>query len=392
VTASAEHTPRTEHTPQAEHAVPAEHAPQAEHTPQAERVVAAEHGGFGGAADHPAGQDVARYLNEPHVAEALSRATEASSTIKVDGVDVPVVDIIRQQLPQHPELARLMDGHAYLEDSLLARPKAIANLLLHDEAISELEHAVHEVSERGPEAILAEHELDGGPQPTPTTSEQHEIAGQVQDSARDYRDEDRKQSSFDQSRKDGQAYREEYLRMSYAEARVAQRELNTVVSDIAGQTDGKADWRREEKDWGRATDKVNKDYGGDASRLVDLAGAKIEFNSVQDVYRALDELRGDPRLEIVKFKDRFANPQDSGYRDLQMSVRMSNGHIAELRLHLSSIDKVAKYEHALYEVSRDFDSLAHDERRTLTVEEEALQVAIREQQRTLFWEALQRGL
>ena len=106
----------------------------------------------------------------------------------------------------------------------------------------------------------------------------------------------------------------------------------------------------------------------------------------------------------MKFKDRFANPQGSGYRDLQMNVRMEpNNHIAEFRLHLKSLDAVSEYEHALYEVRRDIDSLAVDEGRVrknekgeneavLSPEENALAVALLRREQELFWKALQTGL
>ena len=97
-------------------------------------------------------------------------------------------------------------------------------------------------------------------------------------------------------------------------------------------------------------------------------------------------------IGIVKFKDRFAKPTESGYRDLQMSVRMSNGHIAELRLHLKSLDEITKYEHAHYEVRRDLEAIANDENRPMTTEEGALRDALLARERVLFWNALQGGL
>src|SRR5438445_353520 len=79
-------------------------------------------------------------------------------------------------------------------------------------------------------------------------------------------------------------------------------------------------------------------------------GAKIVYDRVSDAYDALEQIAADPRIEIVSFDDRFAHPEPSGYRDLQMKVRMPNGHIAELRVHLSHVDEIATHEHAMYEV------------------------------------------
>ena len=63
----------------------------------------------------------------------------------------------------------------------------------------------------------------------------------------------------------------------------------------------------------------------------------------------------------MRCEDRFVAPQESGYRDVQLILEMSNGHLAEFRLHLAALDEVAVWEHALYEVRRDLDSIARQE-------------------------------
>lgn len=334
-------------------------------------------------------EETARYLAEPHVEEALNRANDSGTTAKIAGEDVPLGDAVRRMLPDHPELAALMRETGYLENSLLARPKTMFNLMSHPEAISVLEDAVHDVRERAADAGLADHEASGGSEPTPLTPEQNDITRSLVDATTAYTSRDQRQPGFDMSRIGDDAYREEYLRKQYEAAAVAQRELNEVAGAVAAETGGEPHGRPGPKDWARAMDKILGDYDGNVSRLVDLAGAKIQFDRVQDAYVALAKLSQDPRLEIVKFKDRFANPMTSGYRDLQMSVRMSNGHIAELRLHLRAIDDVAEYEHSLYEVSRDIKALDGE---AITVEQRALRAALAVRVGDLFWGALQRGL
>ena len=49
-----------------------------------------------------------------------------------------------------------------------------------------------------------------------------------------------------------------------------------------------AGWRSQPKDRRRAEDKVNKRQG-DASKLLDLAGAKVEFRTLDDLYAALEQ-------------------------------------------------------------------------------------------------------
>jgi (p)ppGpp synthase/HD superfamily hydrolase len=215
----------------------------------------------------------------------------------------------------------------------------------------------------------------------------------VAESASTYTDEDRVQPDFEPEKRRDEAYRAEYMAELYEKAGHAQAELTRIVNQLAEDNNGEAHARKELKKLGRANDKIDKDYDGDASRLVDVAGAYIQFDKVKDIYAALAVLAAEPNLEIVKFKDRFAKPMGSGYRDLQMSVQMSNGHIAELRLHLKSLDEITVYEHAVYEVRRDLDSAAFDDGdRPLTADEAALRDALIARERDLFWTALQGGL
>ncbi|WP_249359477.1 toxin glutamine deamidase domain-containing protein [Nocardia cyriacigeorgica] len=335
--------------------------------------------------------DAEEYLAQPHVAQALSRADEQGTTVVVDGAEVPIGQAIRRLLPQHPELAALLQETDYLEKSLLARPKTLGSLMNHPEAIPVLIDAAHEVRDRGPDEILAEHESAPGPEPTPLTPEQHTISEALRACAEEYLDTDRRQPDFDVSRKDDPQYRSQYLDRQYQQWEATQDALNAVVREVALETDGQAGWRNEPKDRVRAEDKV-AGYEGNVSRLTDLVGAKIVFDSVSDIYRAAGLLASDERIEIVDFDDRFNEPVGSGYRDLQMKVRMPNGHIAELRLHLSHIDEVANYEHALYEGRRDLKALAESEGRELTPNESALKAALERRSVEMFQMALERGL
>jgi uncharacterized protein YukE len=354
-----------------------------------------EHAGYGtpqqdGASTLPTREEIDRYLADPRVDEALNRANQPDSSGEVPRVDgVPLGDAVRRMLPDHPELVRVMQNADYLETSLLARPQTMVGLMQHPEAMPILESAVAEVNSPDPEAPP----LADAPEATPLEPGQRETSREVAEAASAYTDEDRVQPGFDSDRRRDEGYRDEYMADLYGKAGPAQAELTRIVNQLAADNDGEAHARKELKKLGRANDKIDADYGGDASRLVDVAGAYIQFDKVKDIYAALAVLSTEPNLEIVKFKDRFAKPMGSGYRDLQMSVRMSNGHIAELRLHLKALDEVAVYEHAVYEVRRDLDAAAFDDGdRPLTREEAALRDALVARERDLFWAALQGGL
>ncbi|MEV4143323.1 toxin glutamine deamidase domain-containing protein [Amycolatopsis sp. NPDC049691] len=361
--------------------------PGTEHV-QTEHVESAEHGGYG----HAPQSRLDELLAQPRVAEALDGATTDLVVKDHEGNPQnlgPVGEFVRTRLAEHPELVELLHDPAneFLTRSLLRKPETIASLLVHDEAIPILADAVHEVHHPAPDAEPVAPHAD----PTPLTPEQAETSREVVGQADDHPDEHRAQAPFDQSKRGDEAYTREYLAERYREAARADLKLKEILPPLAEETGGHAGFRPGPKSEGRAMDKINTNYNGDASLLVDLAGAMIQFERVQDAYAALAQIADHPDLEIVDFDDRFANPAPAGYRDLQMSVRI-DGHVAELRLHLKSLDDVSAYEHSLYEVRRDLKALAKAEGRSYTNEEQALIDGLVKRERELFWDALQGSL
>jgi len=341
---------------------------QPEHAP-----ATTEHGGFGTAQPHDA------FLARDDVAAAL------------DGH--PSADYIREHLGQHPDLVRIMSepGNDYLTRSLLDNPKTIKSLLEHPEAIPILEDAIREVEERGYSVVDdVEHQ---GVEPFDPTPEQAEISADVTEIRTETPKLLKEHGSFDRERIGDPEYCEQWVAEERERWPDNQGTLNRITERIAGETDGHAGFRPEPKDNERALAKISK-YDWNGAKLTDLVGAKIQFERVADMYRALDAVRNDPELTIVDFTDRLAEPKGSGYRDLQLNVRLPNGHVAELRLHLTHIDEVASYEHALYEVRRDLETFSRKEGREglLSPEEAALDAALTEQVRGRFEEAFRRGL
>nr|WP_199442539.1 toxin glutamine deamidase domain-containing protein [Umezawaea beigongshangensis] len=370
--------------------------------------------GYGAADTPPRGDDlppptreeINRYLQEPRVQNAL-RVADATShrlpdaRITVDGQQLHIGEAIAALLPRHPELAALLRDVPFLENSLLARPETLANLLRHPQAIAVLEECVHEVQhhEDGPEALAEQYEAEPDPAPALLTPEQAALSALASDIARDNPASHRQQPGFDESKKDDDAYREQYLDGLYHNWSLKQGQLHALADAVARATGGDASSRKTEKSRARARDKINE-YENKAYKLTDLVGSKIQYRTVADAYKGLGVLlsklqEDDARTSIVKFKDRFLGPQGSGYRDLQLNVRLElddgTFHVAELRLHLTAIDEVANFEHVLYEVRRDFDALAEKEGRTMTAEERALSSSISERQKALFDTAFKKG-
>ncbi|WP_039794038.1 NAD--arginine ADP-ribosyltransferase [Amycolatopsis alba] len=355
--------------------------------------------------------DTDRLLATPEFESALATLDDQKDRVKIttdDGVQHdlgPLRDFIRDQLPGQPQLVELMlnPENRYLNDSLLNNPKTIASLLQHPEAIPMLADALHEAHSN--EHRLIDDVEQAGPGETPLTQDQRDLAQEAARVAADSKLSERVHAGFPREHVGDIPKIKEFLAREEAAWAENQGHLNRIVDEIAGNNDGTAGARTEPKTESRALAKIAK-YGGDASRLVDLVGAKIQFKTVADAYNALNAVMAHPDLKIVSFDDRFANPQASGYRDLQMNVRLPNGHVAELRLHLESIDEVAVYEHALYEVRRDFptynreldeqipESAGEDAKSQgrLTREQAQLEAALINQVRVKFMEGLRLGL
>ncbi|MGC5661474.1 toxin glutamine deamidase domain-containing protein [Micromonospora sp. WMMD723] len=323
--------------------------------------------------------DAARLLGDPRVVRMLDETWRDSS----DGQRRALAGTLLRQLACQPDLARMILAMPELATSLTARPLTLHHLASHPAAIDALGSVLDEMTTQGVERIPTEQ--PPVPLPTPLSAEQLRVSERAATPGENVR-----QPGFDSRRVADPDYRSAYLDSLYAAAVVAQEELNGLAIDLAHEGDtvvGSAGWRRHPKDRQRAEDKVRK-YRGDVSLLRDLAGAKIEFRSLSDLYRALDRLCDRPGIRIVRCEDRFVLPQESGYRDVQLVLEMSNGHLAEFRLHLAALDEVAVWEHALYEVRRDLDSLARQDSRTMTGVEWALVTGILREQQRLFWQAL----
>lgn len=82
---------------------------------------------------------------------------------------------------------------------------------------------------------------------------------------------------------------------------------------------------------------------------LDFLGGKIIALSMRRIYEIAQSV--DTHFTICGFKDRFEQPQQFGYRDLQFQVEI-DGHIAELKIVHRSIDELDSIEHRIYEIVR----------------------------------------
>ncbi|MEL6911863.1 MAG: hypothetical protein AAFO85_16925 [Cyanobacteria bacterium J06598_4] len=150
----------------------------------------------------------------------------------------------------------------------------------------------------------------------------------------------------------------------YQQAAAAQPDLARLTQEFADRFGGEALIPETLKARQRAEEKIAADYGGDAARITDLVRSSVIFETESQVTEALDIIRQD--MNVIRVKDRFQSPVN-GYRDVLLNIRMPNGHIAEMQLHLRSIlDVKYKFGDKLYNEIRTIEADAKQAQRDLT--------------------------
>lgn len=124
------------------------------------------------------------------------------------------------------------------------------------------------------------------------------------------------------------------------------------------------------KSLARATAKIAGDYGGDHSKITDLTRGRIVVDTPEQVeaLRAYIDTHRES-LGVETMKDRFANPSDTHFRDINMKLRLPNGHVAELRVEHRGLLEAARHTHEPYEQIQEIERRATLEDRPLSVAE-----------------------
>ncbi|MBW3694910.1 phosphoribosylglycinamide formyltransferase [Vibrio sp. T187] len=174
----------------------------------------------------------------------------------------------------------------------------------------------------------------------------------------------------------------------YSKAHQAQAELETICKSTALLTQSNALFAgvKSEK---RAQEKINLELDGDVTRITDLARATIiaeDVESLVEVYEAISR-----EADVVKVKNKFKTPAASGYRDLNLLVRLPKTNVvAEVQLHLRAIaDVKSGPEHELYEIIQGIERHAIAENRELNDIESAQITSLRRQSLELYQDAWQ---
>lgn len=82
----------------------------------------------------------------------------------------------------------------------------------------------------------------------------------------------------------------------------------------------------------------------------DLVRATIVVPTEADVPKAVRAIRDN--FDVIKVKDRFESPMPTGYRDVLLNVRLPDGSIGEVQVHIPEMLAAKELGHLLYEIER----------------------------------------
>lgn len=172
----------------------------------------------------------------------------------------------------------------------------------------------------------------------------------------------------------------------YDHAATAQSELERICSNVALLSNTQPLFSGV-KSKQRALEKIEGELKGQVEQITDLARATIVADDIESLVSAYEILERE--AQVMQVKNRFKTPKASGYRDLNLLVRLpGSGLLAEVQLHLRSIAEVKSGpEHDLYEIIQGIERKALKEQRQLTDFETAQITSLQRQSTQLYQQA-----
>ncbi|PMG32167.1 GTP pyrophosphokinase [Shewanella sp. 10N.286.52.C2] len=166
----------------------------------------------------------------------------------------------------------------------------------------------------------------------------------------------------------------------------AQSELSNLVTKISQQNQAYTIIPKI-KSYQRAQQKIALKFDGDASYLTDIARATIVTNDVASMMSAYKAIVA--HAEVVQVKNRFATPKASGYRDLNLLVKLPQSQmVAEVQLHLNKIAEIKSGpEHHVYEQIQHIELQAQRQHRPVSELELMQIVKLRQTSHKLYHKA-----
>lgn len=172
----------------------------------------------------------------------------------------------------------------------------------------------------------------------------------------------------------------------YLHAPEAQSELLTMLDNLTGSIPGEI-ISPDIKSYSRAQQKIANKFDGDASQLTDIVRASVVSHNIADLVSVYEGLSH--QAKIVQVKNRFASPKESGYRDINLLVKLPDTDmIAEVQLHLGAIaDIKSGDEHLVYEQIQAIELLAKQQTRPINDLEQQQIIQLRQDSHKLYHKA-----
>lgn len=172
----------------------------------------------------------------------------------------------------------------------------------------------------------------------------------------------------------------------YQRALIGQVELEKIGKSIALQTNTIMH-SSGIKTKARAVAKVNNKFAGVADKITDISRISIVAKTVEQLTKSYELLKS--QTQLLQVKNRFSHPRLSGYRDLNLLVKLANSNIiAEVQLHLEafSIIKNGK-EHDNYEQIQQLERLTVGNHRLASLSEISTINKLRNESKTMYQDA-----
>ncbi len=128
---------------------------------------------------------------------------------------------------------------------------------------------------------------------------------------------------------------------------------NEITRRVARRSGGRFFQARHLKNEGRMWEKFGEyvQEGGDQNMILDVVRSRIHFDTLDQLYAAVQVLH--ESAEVVRVKDHFIHPHDSGYRDILFNVRLRDPatgktHVTEIQFHLKELFAAKRLEYPHY--------------------------------------------
>jgi len=137
----------------------------------------------------------------------------------------------------------------------------------------------------------------------------------------------------------------------YQHAKEAVGEINKQATTFAEETNGRVKLRPFDdglKKRETADLKLKNKYGGRVSMVDDIVAVTVVYPDYASLKAAFTKIKD--RDDVMSWKNRYGQEDVSGYQDIQLTMRATNGHIYELQLNTEQMMEAKKKLHSLYKV------------------------------------------